>query len=116
MPHADFILDQGGQEIRRLQMQSDALAPEAEVMLDCIHIDRGWRCLELGCGTDELAMYLPETIRSVREALLSRGIYSERGLADDLAVCEAQVRDPDTTATHIGAFQVWGREPTGKAS
>jgi SAM-dependent methyltransferase len=62
-------------------------------------------------STDDMAMYLPETIGSVREALLARAIFTVEELADNLAACEAHLRDPDTISTHIGVFQVWGRKP-----
>ncbi len=266
MPRPEYILDTGAEEIRRLQIQSDAMAKEAAIMLDRIGIQQGWHCVELGCGTggimdqlsarvgprgrvlgldqdkrnlevarnslatrenveflhagildnvlpdgsfdfvhirfvltivgqnediiaaaarlvkpggvlaleegdgsginchppndafielrkslftvfgevgdpmagrhmfaqlrnagfedvnfrpcragarstDDMAMYLPETVRSVRQALLQRKIFTERELEEKLAECEAHLRHPDTISTHIGVFQVWGRKP-----
>jgi SAM-dependent methyltransferase len=38
------------QENERLQMQARAWEPEVEVMLDRIGVQKGWNCLDLGCG------------------------------------------------------------------
>lgn len=37
-------------EIERLRRQAEALAPDAEVMLDRIGVSAGWACVDLGCG------------------------------------------------------------------
>ena len=37
-------------EIERLDIQGEALAADAGVMLDLIGVAPGWRCLDLGCG------------------------------------------------------------------
>ena len=37
-------------EIERLHIQSAAMAPDTERMLDLIGVRRGWTCLDVGCG------------------------------------------------------------------
>ena len=37
-------------EIERLHVQSAAMAPETERMLDLIGVEDGWSCLDIGCG------------------------------------------------------------------
>jgi SAM-dependent methyltransferase len=37
-------------EIERLHIQSAAMAPEANRMLDLIGVSEGWSCLDIGCG------------------------------------------------------------------
>lgn len=37
-------------EIERLEMQSAAIAADAEIMLDRIGVAEGWSCIDIGCG------------------------------------------------------------------
>lgn len=37
-------------ELERLRVQAAAIAFDADVMLERIHVGPGWRCLDLGCG------------------------------------------------------------------
>src|SRR5260221_10434173 len=45
-----YLLAGGSAELERLQLQARVWEPEAEVMLDHIGLEAGWRCLDLGCG------------------------------------------------------------------
>ena len=49
-PSGRYPIDRRAGEIERLRIQADALAPDAEIMLDQIGVKPGWRCLDLGCG------------------------------------------------------------------
>jgi hypothetical protein len=60
---------------------------------------------------DDMALYLPETVRSVQQALLARELITVHELEEALAACEAHLRDPGTISTHISMLQVWGRKP-----
>lgn len=46
----DYLLSQASNEIERLQSWAKSWQPETEAMLDLIHIQPGWRCLDLACG------------------------------------------------------------------
>jgi ubiquinone/menaquinone biosynthesis C-methylase UbiE len=46
----DYPIERRKGEVERLQVQSAALAAEAERMLDAIGVGPGWSCLDLGCG------------------------------------------------------------------
>ncbi len=45
-----YPIDARPGELERLHLQSAALAPETERMLDLIGVTEGWRCVDLGCG------------------------------------------------------------------
>jgi len=45
-----YPIERRAGEIARLDVQSRAMAFDAEIMLDRIGIGPGWRCLDLGCG------------------------------------------------------------------
>jgi ubiquinone/menaquinone biosynthesis C-methylase UbiE len=45
-----YPIERRAGEIQRLQLQGDAVAFDAAVMLDRIGVGAGWRCLDLGCG------------------------------------------------------------------
>lgn len=62
-------------------------------------------------NNDDMALYLPETVRSVQQALFARALITAEELEKTLAACEAHLRDPGTISTHIGVLQVWGRKP-----
>lgn len=42
-------------EIERLRVQSAAMAPDTQVMLERIGVQPGWNCLDLGCGPTGIA-------------------------------------------------------------
>jgi SAM-dependent methyltransferase len=45
-----YPIERRAGEIERLDVQSQAMAFDAEIMLDRIGVGPGWRCLDLGCG------------------------------------------------------------------
>src|SRR4051794_10145908 len=45
-----YPIERRAGEIERLHIQSAAFARDVEVMLDLIGVDKGWSCLDLGCG------------------------------------------------------------------
>jgi SAM-dependent methyltransferase len=49
-------------EIERLQMQADAHAADAKVMLDLIGVGAGWSCVDLGCGPRGITDMLSERV------------------------------------------------------
>jgi ubiquinone/menaquinone biosynthesis C-methylase UbiE len=49
-------------EIERLRIQSEAVAFDAEVMLDRIGVGSGWRCLDLGCGPGDMIELLRKRV------------------------------------------------------
>ena len=51
-------------EIERLEMQADAVAPEARALLDRIGVAGGWHCLDLGCGARGITDLLSERVGS----------------------------------------------------
>lgn len=46
----NYPLERRAGEIARLEIQSRAMAPDAEAMLDRFCPMNGWRCLDIGCG------------------------------------------------------------------
>jgi SAM-dependent methyltransferase len=46
----NYPLEHRSGEIERLHVQSQAMAPDASVMLDRFGRMDGWRCLDIGCG------------------------------------------------------------------
>ncbi len=49
-PSGHYPIEAREGEVERLTVQSAAMAPECEVMLDRIGVGDGWHCLDLGCG------------------------------------------------------------------
>jgi ubiquinone/menaquinone biosynthesis C-methylase UbiE len=47
---AGYLLAQNALERERLRIQAEVWAPATERMLDAIGVERGWRCVDLGCG------------------------------------------------------------------
>jgi SAM-dependent methyltransferase len=45
-----YPLETHAPEIERLRVQSEAMAPDAAILLDLIGVREGWRCLDAGCG------------------------------------------------------------------
>ena len=46
----NYPLESHALEIERLRIQSSAMAPDAQLMLDRIGVQEGWKCLDMGCG------------------------------------------------------------------
>ena len=55
--------------------------------------------------------YVPETVESVREPLLERGLSDTLELDRVLAECRAHLDDPDTIWTSFTVLQIWGTKP-----
>jgi SAM-dependent methyltransferase len=45
-----YPIESRGGEIERLHIQSAAMTPDTERMLDLIGVRKGWSCLDIGCG------------------------------------------------------------------
>lgn len=45
-----YPIESRGGEIERLRVQSAAMAPDTERMLDLIGVGEAWSCLDIGCG------------------------------------------------------------------
>jgi len=48
---AEYLLAGAPSEVERLQIEAQTWEPEVEAMLDEIGVQRGCRCLDLGCGS-----------------------------------------------------------------
>ncbi len=59
---SSYPLEHSADEIERLRVQGDAMAPETCVMLDRIGVAPGWRCLDIGCGPRGITNLLSERI------------------------------------------------------
>ena len=46
----DYPIERRAGEVERLRVQSEAVAPHTEAMLERIGVGPGWRCLDLACG------------------------------------------------------------------
>jgi SAM-dependent methyltransferase len=51
-------------EIERLMIQAEALAADAEIMLERIGVALGWHCLDLGCGPGGITALLSRRVGS----------------------------------------------------
>ena len=60
---------------------------------------------------DAMADFLPQTIESLRGALLSKALVAEAELDAALAACRRHLADPDTVSTTYLVAQAWGRKP-----
>jgi len=49
-PSGRYPIERREGEIERLDIQSEAMRPDAEALLGLIGVAEGWRCLDLGCG------------------------------------------------------------------
>ena len=56
--NGNYPLESHAPEIERLRIQSAAMAPDAQVMLNRIGTQKGWKCLDLGCGPCGIAALL----------------------------------------------------------
>jgi SAM-dependent methyltransferase len=65
----NYPIERRAGEIERLHIQSHAMAPDTEAMLDRFGSMQGWRCLDIGCGpggiTDRLGARVGVTGRVV---------------------------------------------------
>jgi ubiquinone/menaquinone biosynthesis C-methylase UbiE len=58
----NYPIESRNGEIERLEIQADAVAPDARVMLDLIGVQAGWRCVDLGCGPRGITDLLSERV------------------------------------------------------
>lgn len=65
----DYPIERRAGEIERLDIQGDALAADAAVMLDRIGVAEGWRCLDLGCGPGGMTEMLRARVGGSGEAV-----------------------------------------------
>ncbi len=74
--------------------------------------DVGFRPCQAGArSTDPLVHYMPDTIASVRSAILEYGLMAAADLDDAVAQCKAHLAEPTTTSTSVIVIQAWGRKP-----
>jgi len=63
----NYPIENRAGEVRRLDVQSEAWAPDTEAMLDRLGDMTGWACLDIGCGpggiTDNLSRHVGPTGR-----------------------------------------------------
>jgi ubiquinone/menaquinone biosynthesis C-methylase UbiE len=57
-----YPIESRGGEIERLEIQADAFASDARVMLDRIGVGAGWHCVDLGCGPRGIIDLLSERV------------------------------------------------------
>ncbi len=67
-------------------------------------------CTARARSDDDLSDYLPQTVLSVREAILKFGLMAETEVDEVVAACRADLADPDTVSTTSTVFQAWGRK------
>ncbi len=89
-------------ELARLRMQADAMADDAEVLLERIDVQPGWRCLDLACGcggiTDLMAKRAGARGRVVgldrdpTHLATARQWAAAKGLEDGIEFVEGDVR------------------------
>jgi ubiquinone/menaquinone biosynthesis C-methylase UbiE len=94
MSKSDYILS-GPKEKERLQLQARLWQPKAEVLLDEIGIQPGWRCLDVGCGAMGILGPLSRRVGSGGKVV---GIDKDPAL---LAAARAYVADEGLTNVEI---------------
>lgn len=67
-------------------------------------------CTARARGHDDLSDYLPQTVLSVREAILKYGLMKEVEIDEAVAACRAHLADAETISTTSTVFQAWGRK------
>ncbi len=67
-------------------------------------------CTARARSHDDLSDYLPQTVLSLREAILKFGLMKETEIDEAVAACRAHLADPNTISTTSTVFQAWGRK------
>lgn len=67
-------------------------------------------CTACSRDTDDLVDYLPQTILSVRETILERGLMADGEIDEAIANVRAHLADSRTISTTSTVFQAWGRK------
>ena len=67
-------------------------------------------CTARARSDDDLSDYLPQTVLSVRAAILKLGLMTDPEIDAAVAACRAHLADPDTITTTSTVFQAWGRK------
>lgn len=60
---------------------------------------------------DDLAAYLPDTVNSVRAAVVKAGLIGPDELDGTLEAVRQHLARPETTSTSVTVIQAWGRKP-----
>ena len=61
-PSGRYPIERRKGEIERLLAQAEAIAADAEVMLERIGVSAGWHCLDLGCGPGGITELLSKRV------------------------------------------------------
>ncbi len=67
-------------------------------------------CTARARSDDDLSDYLPQTVLSVREAILDLSLMTESEIDQAVSACRRYLADPDTITTTSTVFQAWGRK------
>ena len=59
-----YPIESRGGEIERLHIQSTAMVPDTERMLELIGVREGWSCLDIGCGPGGIVGLLGKRVGS----------------------------------------------------
>jgi SAM-dependent methyltransferase len=59
-----YPIESRGGEIERLHIQSAAMVPDTERMLELIGVRGGWSCLDIGCGPGGIVGLLSKRVGS----------------------------------------------------
>ena len=68
-------------------------------------------CTARARAQDDLADYLPQTVLSVRQAMVNFGLLTDAEIDPLIAQCRAHLAQPATLSTTSLVFQAWGRKP-----
>lgn len=100
-----YLLTSNAAELERLRLQARVWEPEAEVLLDRIGVQPGWRCLDLGCGAMGILGPLSRRVgpggqvvgvdRDPQQLAAARAYVQEQGIAN------VEVLDQDAYATGL---------------
>ena len=67
-------------------------------------------CAACARADADLSDYLPQTVLSVRAAILKFGLMTDPEIDAAVAACRAHLVDPNTITTTSTVFQAWGRK------
>jgi len=68
-PSGRYPIERRKGEIERLLAQAEAIAADAEIMLERIGVAAGWRCLDLGCGPGGITGLLSKRVGAAGRVL-----------------------------------------------
>jgi ubiquinone/menaquinone biosynthesis C-methylase UbiE len=101
----NYLLASGAAEVERLQLQARVWEPEAEVMLDRIGLETGWKCVDLGCGAmgilGPLSQRVGPTGRIIGVDMDSKQLAAARAFIQEAGLQNVEIVEQDAYHTSL---------------